>query len=228
MLIDTLIAVIIALDPITTLAIAARSDQIRHSHDQFSASHLYKEYIGKSFVIDLPVKGPQGVGYANYDDEELHIGVDTHITVIDDDAPQDKSLNSVIKPMRSLYVKTLSSSHGSYVGQNAYGARVGVQSSKKTQVAILIVGGPNPDIGFNLVDKLPPEQARKISKSAHLIIYGKVAMLPSGRVNGCQDLRYQPTIDAPYDDEQTICYVAADVSRVVLSANGATLKEWVP
>jgi hypothetical protein len=118
-----------------------------------------------------------------------------------------------------------------YDGPNPYSVKLGPRTQVEMQYALMFVSGPardDPDNQTDFLFRTPGVRAdeEKLETSAHVILDGKIAKLPSGHATGCD----YGELDLPQANVPAakVCYVGVALSHVAFvdSASGKVLKEW--
>lgn len=146
------------------------------------------------------------------------------------------------KGLKVVLIAESTRSLGSYVGQNAFGAKARVTSLKNDGAGIALVSAPRPMLRARVISgievepksgwfyeaELAPADAKALALKSAVEIEGTYAETPWGDAGFCNEYGSGATIQDPTDYYSSRCYVAVNVDRIafVNEATGAVLKEW--
>jgi hypothetical protein len=208
-----------------------------HPVDQF-AEPAKLPIEGQTFRLTMTAEmGLEGRGKVvyNYKDGALVL-----------DASPHKVWPTLVGPKESLPAFDVTDStqnRGSFVGQNAYGAKATVSVLENTSTAIAILSGPKPmaspiraSLGGGVLEDtdwwikldLPPAEAKAVANDVVGVVEGRYARLPSGKAGSCMTSGVSATIDQPASYSAETCYIGAHIDRIALvrKSSGEVIKEW--
>lgn len=192
---------------IVAAASAAQLYDIARQKDQFAPPPALDALIGKQIKFSMPTR-------PMYSDGEL-----TFVEFLSQYSDGKDSYPLIRYALRHL-------SASSYVGVNAYGAKLRVSETKSIIWGVLISNRPY-DRMYQYAVRLDPVAAKKVSEGATLVVEGEIQPSKNGRVAGCSDASAQPTVSSPMHTQIHACWTSVRISRIAfVTSSGAVLREW--
>lgn len=139
--------------------------------------------------------------------------------------------------IQGFYFRSATQAAGSFVAENAYGARRTVSREVSVRFAVAEFGLdgsykrdglPRGENEYQVVLELQPAIARDTVRHLVFVITGRVRRLVDGQVVVCGSGFSGATLAKPFEEISTTCVVSVDIQQVSFenAATGAVLKTW--
>lgn len=191
--------------------------ETRKHRDDFEPLADHRAVVGRPFHLDMGADAKR-LSVVFTDDQLM---VRTFMPVVEDGG---RSL-PYFELERSL------AKDAKYAGPNPNRVKIGPATRVEMQYAILLASAPvrdDPDNDIDFIFRAPASRAEtaRVAASIHVVMDGKIAMLPSKHAAGCA----YGQLDVPARDVASaqVCYVGVALSHIAFvdGETGKVLKEW--
>jgi hypothetical protein len=194
--------------------------------DEFAPSYDQQQLVGLPFRIVAPVRKP-GSGMSGAVDAVWSYNGDRRELALDAFAgrwmPQiwtagPRAGGPFVGLLTGVSLSSVTTPQGSYIGSNAYGAKVSVNKSLKKSYGLAFVDQPEGApfsflFGFNSKVSMPPEDARAVSAGINLVLEGTLVAGLQGSA-ACGISHSEPELDSPEDVTEQSCLLFAKLETV--------------
>ncbi|MDB5452435.1 MAG: hypothetical protein JWO33_1013 [Caulobacteraceae bacterium] len=204
--------------------------------DAFSAGYDERPLMGRTVRLERPLRdgrstGPRGdnAGFWTYD-----LPTQTFRLVATDSMYLSGGVDG---SGRGFNVSSVEKPGQPFEGANSFGAKTLVQVSNVTTNEIMefrniytvdVLPKPSSDYSYSVTLKLPPEEARRLSKDARVAVDAVVRPYAPGRAVLCGGFVTKATVSNPTETRTSECALSVDVTRISIvdPVKGTVLREW--